>query len=386
MNSFSIKKIWYSVHDCLRAFWLGSTLCLIRMTQCMTNLPTISFNNLKHECLFSLGEMLHKALGHVSYRRIRQKLGIPLKDCNSSLIPFEEIPLNIVGPITPASREGHQYFLTVVDSCTRYCSAIPIKSKNEVGSLLAQAIDLEAKQFGYYPTAKLKGSKLPLEYWNEIVKASTLALNQIPSHRSKELLYKLFKNRSLPLDYFRPIGLKASYKNLPDKSGVSKLAQIGEFGRIEKIINTKHLTFLDYESKPLEIEELIIEDDNHQADSDNPYEDTMILDVEEDLDELVESEDDPDIRLVASSLIPEQRILRERTAKVKPVKCSYLTGDPETFQKARQSDKSKGKARQRGTYPASSCEEDKQLRHKEMKLEISGIPEMNEEETKKELR
>ncbi|KNZ57867.1 hypothetical protein VP01_2052g2 [Puccinia sorghi] len=83
----------------------------------------------------------------------------------------------------------------------------------------------------------------------------------------------------------------------------------------------------------------------------------MNLDVEEESNELVGSEDDPVIKdnpiseevlgdtsesgdsKVASSLIPEPRILRERTAKVKPSKYSYLTGNPEMFQKATQSDK-----------------------------------------------
>ncbi|KNZ52706.1 hypothetical protein VP01_3475g3, partial [Puccinia sorghi] len=41
---------------------------------------------------------------------------------------FEEIHLDIVGPINTASREGHRYFLTIVDSCTR------------------------ARRIGYYPT------------------------------------------------------------------------------------------------------------------------------------------------------------------------------------------------------------------------------------------
>ncbi|KNZ47585.1 hypothetical protein VP01_62g20 [Puccinia sorghi] len=111
-NSFSINK--------------NNTICMDG--HYVNNLPTIEFNNLTHECMFSSGEMLHKALGHVSYRRLRQKLCIPVKDspaceaCAVSKItrgsfhtrhskaskPFEELHLDIVGPISPSSREGHR--------------------------------------------------------------------------------------------------------------------------------------------------------------------------------------------------------------------------------------------------------------------------------------
>lgn len=60
--------------------------------------------------------------------------------------------MDLVGPISPLSREGHKYFLTIVDSCTRFCSAIPIKHKSDVSEVIAQAIGLEAKRIGYYPT------------------------------------------------------------------------------------------------------------------------------------------------------------------------------------------------------------------------------------------
>jgi transposase InsO family protein len=66
--------------------------------------------------------------------------------------PFEEIHLDLIGPISPCSREGHRYILTVVDSHTRFCSAIPIKAKSEVASVLSDSLNLEAKRFGYYPS------------------------------------------------------------------------------------------------------------------------------------------------------------------------------------------------------------------------------------------
>ncbi|KNZ52834.1 hypothetical protein VP01_3431g1, partial [Puccinia sorghi] len=112
------------------------------------------------------------SLGHVSYHQIRKRLGIPLKNFDSCTAcaltkiiqasfhtrhsqaskPFEEIHLDLVGPIHPLSCEGHKYFIKVVDSSTRVCSALPIKHKNEVPATLIQAISLEAKRIGYYPT------------------------------------------------------------------------------------------------------------------------------------------------------------------------------------------------------------------------------------------
>jgi hypothetical protein len=136
------------------------------------NLPSLSFSNLEHSSHLSSAEQLHKSLGHVSYHRITHKLGVPVinekicEACSVSKItkasfkakhppaskPFEEIHLDLIGPISPSSREGHCYVLTVVDSHTRYCSAIPIKAKSDVVEVLSDTIDLEAKRFGYYPS------------------------------------------------------------------------------------------------------------------------------------------------------------------------------------------------------------------------------------------
>ncbi|KNZ61722.1 hypothetical protein VP01_1367g8 [Puccinia sorghi] len=136
------------------------------------NLPNIKFLNNNFQSYLSQSELLHKSLGHASYHRLRQRLGLQIKDfktCEACAVakvtkksfhtrhsraskPFEEIHLDLVGPIFPSSREGHRYFLTVVNSCTSYCSAIPVRSKNEVSDTIAQVISLEAKRLGYFPT------------------------------------------------------------------------------------------------------------------------------------------------------------------------------------------------------------------------------------------
>ncbi|KNZ50634.1 hypothetical protein VP01_431g8 [Puccinia sorghi] len=136
------------------------------------NLPTLEFENCKFSSYLSSAEFIHKALGHVSYHRLRKKLGIPLKiikNCESCAVakvtrasfkseharaskPFEELHLDLIGPIWPPSVAGHRYILTLVDSCTRFCAAIPLKAKSDVAESLPFLIDVEAKRFGHHPT------------------------------------------------------------------------------------------------------------------------------------------------------------------------------------------------------------------------------------------
>ncbi|KAI7952861.1 hypothetical protein MJO29_008492 [Puccinia striiformis f. sp. tritici] len=227
--------------------------------------------------------------------------------------PFEELHMDLVGPIAPVSRGGHRYFLTVVGSPTCFVSAISLKRKNDATESIMQAINLKAKRFGYYPTvlhsdrgtefvnslliefcnlhsirsrqsnaytpqqnglaerfnqtilesvrAVFKDSGLRKDLWNEVVKSCALSLNQIPMHRSKKSPFELFKNRSLPLKYFKPIGIHVSYLILPEVTG-SKLSPKGELGRLVgyndelrsyrilsdtgQLINSNHVQFLNY--------------------------------------------------------------------------------------------------------------------------------------------
>ena len=52
---------------------------------------------------------------------------LPLVD-----IPFKRIAVDIVGPIHPASVDGHRYILTVVDYEERYPEAIALKNVSTV--------------------------------------------------------------------------------------------------------------------------------------------------------------------------------------------------------------------------------------------------------------
>ena len=40
--------------------------------------------------------------------------------------PFSRIAIDIVGPITPSSKRGHRYILTLIDMATCYIEAVPL--------------------------------------------------------------------------------------------------------------------------------------------------------------------------------------------------------------------------------------------------------------------
>ena len=42
--------------------------------------------------------------------------------------PFEQVAVDLIGPINPPSSEGHRYILTLVDYGTRYPEAVPLKN------------------------------------------------------------------------------------------------------------------------------------------------------------------------------------------------------------------------------------------------------------------
>ncbi|KAI7939341.1 hypothetical protein MJO29_014077 [Puccinia striiformis f. sp. tritici] len=156
INHFTIHK-----HDNL--FLEGNYHC---------NIPVIKFESHDHQSHLSSAELMHKSLGHISYSRIRSKMGIPVnapeacKSCTVAKITkasfktrsssasriFEEIHLDLIGPITPMSHRKHRYILTMVDSYSRYISALPLTSKGDVFATLTRVLDVEAKRIGYHPS------------------------------------------------------------------------------------------------------------------------------------------------------------------------------------------------------------------------------------------
>ncbi|KNZ52981.1 hypothetical protein VP01_337g8 [Puccinia sorghi] len=383
------------------------------------NLPSLHFSNTSQTALLNSAELLHKSLGHSCEACAVSKITrASFKSSHARASrPFEELHLDLIGPITPESREGDKYILTVVDSNTRFCSATPIRLKSEVPETLSSLIDFEAKRFGYYPSVLhsdrgrefinstmenfckkhlircrtsdpytpqqnglaerhnrtiieslrtiLEDSGLSKKFWSDVIKASTLTLNQIPSHRSKKSPFELFKLRTLPLDYFRPIGNRVSYLIQPSASG-SKIFPKGGLGQLlgyndeiqsykilsddGRIVDTKSVTFLDFVSQkstnsdeedfevmiedlwnqPSPMDKVISETDPvtplEEPLAENPMSYDIVQVKTEDSeesnipDDATDTSDESD-GMVAESLIPSStRVLRERTSKVRPVK------------------------------------------------------------------
>ncbi|KAA1114739.1 hypothetical protein PGT21_021072 [Puccinia graminis f. sp. tritici] len=94
---------------------------------------------------------------------------------------------------------------------------------------------------------------------NKVLSACTLTLNQIPTHRSKKSLYELFKGKTVPLNFFKPIGNPLVVLSNNKKS---KLDARGDFGRLlgfnvdlksykiqlsdGRFVDSKSVQFLDF--------------------------------------------------------------------------------------------------------------------------------------------
>lgn len=43
-------------------------------------------------------------------------------------MPFKPVAIDLVGPMSPPSEDGHRYILILVDYATRYPEAVPLKN------------------------------------------------------------------------------------------------------------------------------------------------------------------------------------------------------------------------------------------------------------------
>jgi len=52
---------------------------------------------------------------------------VPLSKMPLIDIPFKRVAIDLIGPIYPASEEGHKFILTLIDYATRYPEAVALK-------------------------------------------------------------------------------------------------------------------------------------------------------------------------------------------------------------------------------------------------------------------
>ena len=65
--------------------------------------------------------------------------------------PLERIHLNLIGQITPQSKAGHRYILTLVNNFSGYLAAFPLVSKDETPDVIISILETEYKRLNYYP-------------------------------------------------------------------------------------------------------------------------------------------------------------------------------------------------------------------------------------------
>ncbi|KNZ63433.1 hypothetical protein VP01_1144g3 [Puccinia sorghi] len=199
-----------------------------------------------------------------------------------------------------------------------------------------------------------------------------LTLNQIPAHKSKKSPYKIFKGASIPIDFFHPIGNPVYFHSNRNKI---KLEPRGKLGRLiglnpelksyrilannGRIVNTKHVNFLEFSrdhqnmehenSEELVVEQWIIKSkdtiDNQISENQDKVEvkteeeDNMERTVEDIPYKTADEDGSSENGEIEEILIPQPallagRTLCERTIQVKTIKCSHLTVEPSSFNKA----------------------------------------------------
>lgn len=170
---------------------------------------------------------------------------------------FEQIHLDLMGPLKPQSKGGHQYILKLVDNASGYIGAFPMKSKDKTSNILIDLMEKEYRKRGSYPSevcsdggseffnqklkmfyeskhirqitsepyhpehngkakranrtliestrTMLKDAKLPANLWHEVIKASSLMLNQICRDGQDESPWARVHGYKLPSSFIKPI-------------------------------------------------------------------------------------------------------------------------------------------------------------------------------------
>jgi hypothetical protein len=83
--------------------------------------------------------------------------------------PFEHISCDLVGEIIPSSKAGHRWILTIIDNCTRYVEAIPLKKIDTIS--VYEALESFMLRMGFCETISTDGgSQFTSDLMEEILK------------------------------------------------------------------------------------------------------------------------------------------------------------------------------------------------------------------------
>ncbi|KNZ52979.1 hypothetical protein VP01_337g6 [Puccinia sorghi] len=118
----------------------------------------------------------HEKFGHTSIQRIdslidksilkSERVNFECKSCILAKItkqpfkersktvskPFEQLHLDLVGPINPESTLKHRYIITVVENHSGYLAGFPLVNKDDTTDTLIALLESEHWKHGYFPT------------------------------------------------------------------------------------------------------------------------------------------------------------------------------------------------------------------------------------------
>ena len=136
--------------------------------------------------------------------------------------PFKRVAIDLVGPISPPSEEGHRYILTLVDFSTRYPEAVPLKNI-DTETVAEALVDI----FSCLGVPEEILSDLGTRFVSDCMREVTRALNSLQQHHitqcvmfngtMKSMLKRLCSEQ--PRQWHRYINpLLFAYREVPQES------------------------------------------------------------------------------------------------------------------------------------------------------------------------
>ncbi|XP_070174493.1 uncharacterized protein [Littorina saxatilis] len=113
--------------------------------------------------------------------------------------PFKRVAIDLVGPLSPPSEEGHRYILSVIDIATRYPEAIPLKNIDTVS--VAEALLGVFARMGF-PSEILsdRGSQFTSDMMKEILRLLAIkAVHTSPYHAQSNGVVERFHGTIKPM-------------------------------------------------------------------------------------------------------------------------------------------------------------------------------------------
>jgi hypothetical protein len=164
----------------------------------------------------------------------------PLLSMKIASNPFEEVYIDLVGEIVPASAEGHRWMLTMLDSATKFPIAIPLKRTDSV--TICEALQAEFSIYGFARRIVCdNGANLNSAVLQDVYRMCNIELRNSPVYcpqnnscleRSHAVMKSILKKLTMeqPREWHRYVpALLFAMRNTPNASGFSPFELL--FGR-----------------------------------------------------------------------------------------------------------------------------------------------------------